>query len=244
MSGWCRDGWMGKGGWRAHTHDSFTHTTRGGTISPPLAGSVWAKAHARAVVLGVVYSSTPSLHQLSHASPHSPMHPFPATGATSGRAGAEIDRLAGWRLDQHNNGSVSDRLRLHTPHLQQPTQQAMGGEPSKILAEPALYHGGANVLRDREWFERNGVTHALSVCSQRPPVAFGLTQTRQIDVVRRVCVVLAWSNRCGSGHAPGRVSSRDAFYPIQRPNPTHAHTRTYSHRRIYRGSTCTSTSRT
>ncbi len=58
----------------------------------------------------------------------------------------------------------------------------MGGEPSKIL--PSLYHGGANVLRDKEWFERNGVSHALSICNQKPPASFGLTLVRHIDVVR------------------------------------------------------------
>lgn len=55
----------------------------------------------------------------------------------------------------------------------------MGGEPSKIL--PSLYHGGANVLRDREWFARNGISHALSICNQAPPVEFGL-QVHHIDL--------------------------------------------------------------
>lgn len=114
----------------------------------------------------------------------------------------------------------------------------MGGEPSKILAEPPLFHGGANVLRDPEWFRRTRVTHTLSVCSQKPPVAFELQQVRQIDVVGGWVLV--------SGRSMGSGRYLDGFPTIviiyihgSTGPPPHAlhsttpHARPHAHRPTY-----------
>lgn len=43
-------------------------------------------------------------------------------------------------------------------------------------------HTHTRTGRDREWFARNGVSHSLSICNQRPPADFGLQLVRHIDV--------------------------------------------------------------
>ena len=45
----------------------------------------------------------------------------------------------------------------------------MGGAPSRILDSPALYLGGADVLKDEPFFTYNGITAILSVGDQAPP---------------------------------------------------------------------------
>ena len=45
----------------------------------------------------------------------------------------------------------------------------MGGAPSRILDSPALFLGGADVLKDETFFTRHGISAVLSVGDETPP---------------------------------------------------------------------------
>jgi len=49
----------------------------------------------------------------------------------------------------------------------------MGGAPSRVLDSPALYLGGADVLKDESFFTSNGITAILSVGDETPPAEWG-----------------------------------------------------------------------
>lgn len=44
----------------------------------------------------------------------------------------------------------------------------MGGAPSRILDDPPLFLGGADVLKDKRFFESNGITAVLSLGEEEP----------------------------------------------------------------------------
>eukprot|EP00164_Ancoracysta_twista_P006513 GFYU01009077.1.p1 GENE.GFYU01009077.1~~GFYU01009077.1.p1 ORF type:complete len:180 (+),score=25.30 GFYU01009077.1:123-662(+) len=55
----------------------------------------------------------------------------------------------------------------------------MGGSPSRIL--PGLYHGGADVLDDEDWFAEERITHVLSLGNATPGVSKPLVR-KQVNV--------------------------------------------------------------
>jgi len=54
----------------------------------------------------------------------------------------------------------------------------MGGAPSRILASPSLFLGGADVLKDESFFTSHGISAVLSLGDEVPPAAWAHIEHR------------------------------------------------------------------